>query len=80
MIRKNEERIKAIMEGTDEGLWEWDLSTGTIVYDENWQRILGYEPDEISFDFQWLMQNIYPGHRTLLVQAFTDYTEGQKIL
>jgi len=78
LIRKNEERIKAIMEGTDEGLWEWDLSTGTIVYDENWQRILGYEPDEISFDFQWLMQNIYPGHRTLLVQAFTDYTEGVK--
>lgn len=78
IIRQNEERIKAIMEGTDEGLWEWDLSSGKIIYDENWQRILGYEPGEISFDFQWLMRNIHPNHRPLLVQAFKDYTEGVK--
>jgi len=78
VIRQNEERTKAIMEGTDEGLWEWDLSSGEIIYDENWQKILGYEPGEICFDYQWLKDNTYPSHKPLLIEAFNDYKKGVK--
>lgn len=78
IIRQNEARIKAIMEETDEGVWEWDLTTGRIEYDENWQKILGYEPGEITFDYQWLKENTHPRHRSLLLEAFKDYVEGVK--
>jgi PAS domain S-box-containing protein len=78
VIRQNEARIKAIMEETDEGLWEWDLTTGRIEYDENWQRILGYEPGEISFNYYWLKEHTHPAHRHLLIKALRDYVEGVK--
>ena len=76
LLRQNEQRIKAIMKGTDEGLWEWDLSGGTIEYDENWQRILGYEPGEIRYDYEWFKRNVHPDHRLALDKALKDYREG----
>lgn len=78
LLRQNEQRTKAIMEGTDEGLWEWDLTTGEIEYDENWQRILGYEPGEIRYDYEWLQRNVHPDHKAVLCQAFQDYREGRQ--
>lgn len=73
LLQQNEERIKAIMEGTDEGLWEYDFATGKIEFDENWQRILEYKPGEIEYNLKWLEASIHPDHRLRLAQAFEDY-------
>ena len=62
-LQQNEKRIKAIMEGTDEGLWEYDFSTGRLEFDDNWQRILEYKPERIEYNLRWLEENI---HRTII--------------
>lgn len=77
LLRKKEEQTARIMEGTDEGLWEHDLTTGLIKYDENWQKVLGYEPGETNFNDHWLANNIHPEDRAFLQKAFTDYIEGR---
>ena len=38
--QESERLIKLALEGTDQGLWEWDLLSGKVVFDENWQRIM----------------------------------------
>lgn len=78
LLQQNEERTKAVMEGTDEGLWELDLSTGRIEYDENWQRILGYKPGEVKYNIEWLKDNIYPDHKSRLLKAIRDYQAKNK--
>ena len=74
-LQQNEERIKAVMEGTDEGLWEYDFSTGKIDFDPNWQRILEYKPGEVEYNLRWLEENIHPGHLSRLSQALRDYLQ-----
>lgn len=75
LLQQNEERIKAIMEGTDEGLWEYDFVTGKLEFDENWQRILEYKPGEAEYNLEWLRENIHPDHQPRLIQAFEDYLQ-----
>ncbi|HHT49747.1 MAG TPA: PAS domain-containing protein [Firmicutes bacterium] len=77
-LRQNEQWVSAIMEGTDEGLWEWDATTGTIKYDQNWQRILGYQPGEVVFHQEWFRRNIHPQDWPVVDKAIHDYLKGEK--
>jgi len=46
-LRASEERLAFALDATTEGLWDWDLSTGVLVVNTRWARMLGYEPEEL---------------------------------
>jgi len=41
-------RLTAVIESTKAGIWEWNLKTDEIIYDERWAEIIGYSLEEIS--------------------------------
>ncbi|MAW94311.1 MULTISPECIES: PAS domain S-box protein [unclassified Leeuwenhoekiella] len=44
----NEQRYAHILKGTAIGLWEWNILTKEVIFSEEWAKVLGYTPDEIS--------------------------------
>ncbi|NLC54130.1 MAG: response regulator [Firmicutes bacterium] len=76
ILRQNEQWFKVTMEGTDQGLWEWDTTTQKIKFDDNWQRILGYEPGEMVFDTEWFQRNVHPDDWPAFDQALRKYLDG----
>ena len=46
-LRESEERLRLAFAGAQEGVWDWNLETGAVVYSERWKRMLGYADDEI---------------------------------
>ncbi len=77
-LQESEERMKLALEGTDEGLWEWDVDTGQITLDENWQRVLGYTPGEVDFDFNWWESSIHPDSGPVFEAALDAYMSGRE--
>jgi PAS domain S-box-containing protein len=47
VLRENEERLKLAFAGAQEGVWDWNLETGAVVYSSRWKEMLGYTDDEI---------------------------------
>src|SRR6185295_186044 len=47
-LRENEERLKLAFAGAQEGVWDWNLETGAVVYSTRWKEMLGYADDEIE--------------------------------
>jgi len=47
-LRENEERLKLAFAGAQEGVWDWNLETGAVVYSARWKEMLGYADDEIA--------------------------------
>ena len=47
-LRENEERLKLAFAGAQEGIWDWNLETGAVVYSTRWKEMLGYTEDEIE--------------------------------
>lgn len=47
-LRENEERLKLAFAGAQEGVWDWNLETGDVVYSSRWKEMLGYADDEIE--------------------------------
>ena len=42
----NEQRYRAVAEGTHDGLFEWDLITNHVDYSVRWKQMLGFAADE----------------------------------
>ncbi len=41
-VEKSERRLELALFGADLGLWDWDVDTGEIFWDERWAAMLGY--------------------------------------
>lgn len=42
------ERYRHVLEGTEVGIWEWNVQTGETTFNERWAEIIGYTLDEIQ--------------------------------
>ncbi len=47
-LRESEERLRLAFAGAQEGVWDWDLASGAVVYSPRWKQMLGYADDEIE--------------------------------
>ena len=76
----SDQRVTMAIEGTDEGVWDWDVANGDIYFDKEglWLRILGYEKDEIDFNFDWWEKSVHPESFPCFEKALNDYLSGKE--
>ncbi len=48
VARASEERLTLVLEGSEDGFWDWDLLTGRIARSPRWASMLGYTLSEIE--------------------------------
>lgn len=46
-IKEKEERLRLALEGTHAGLWDWKIPEGSIIINDRWAEIIGYELMEL---------------------------------
>jgi len=69
--------LELILGGTDEGIWDWDLQSGTINYNDNWKNILGYESSDTNFNMDWWLNSTEDQTEANFNKALTDYLERE---
>lgn len=47
-LQEREQQLARVIEGSDQGYWEWNLQTNQFVVSARWQTMLGYEPGEMN--------------------------------
>ena len=47
-LRESEERLTMAFAGAQEGVFDWNLETGAVVYSARWKEMLGYADEEIE--------------------------------
>src|SRR5687767_14176353 len=51
-LKANEERLTLAFAGAQEGVWDWNLETNSVVYSLRWKHMLGYADEEIVADLR----------------------------
>lgn len=46
--RRQEQRLRTVIEATAVGTWEWNVATGEVGINERWAAILGYTREELG--------------------------------
>jgi PAS domain S-box-containing protein len=49
-LRESEERLTLAFAGAQEGVWDWNLETGAVVYSARWKQMLGYAEDDSEIE------------------------------
>jgi PAS domain S-box-containing protein len=61
--RRSEERLALALEAAQAGVWDWDVEEGSVVWDENVERLFGLEPGSFEGDFDGFIERVHPKDR-----------------
>jgi len=59
-FKKLNEQFNLAVEGTDDGLWDWNIKDKTIYFSPNWKKMLGYKDDELANNFDTWKSRVHP--------------------
>ena len=62
--RRNEERWQLALQGTSDGIWDWDARTGQVFFSARWKEMLGFEDDELPNCVETWEQLVHPDDLT----------------
>ncbi len=79
--KKDEERLRIGAARLDmalsysrQGLWDWDLTTDEVMFNDSFAHLHGYEPEDVQNSFEFWKSLIHPSFK----QIFRDYIEDAK--
>ena len=61
-LRESEERFRLATKATNDAIWDIDLRTGTVSWNDTYSTLYGRPPDT-SDSWQWWIDNIHPEDR-----------------
>jgi PAS domain S-box-containing protein len=75
-LRESEERLTLAFAGAQEGVFDWNLETGAVVYSARWKQMLGYADDEVEPHVSAWERVLHPDDRARAKELDRDLTNG----
>jgi len=67
------ERFELAIEGSHDGLWDWDILNHTVYFSPRWKKMLGYEDDELENVVETWRSRIHPEDREKTLENLQNY-------
>jgi len=75
-LRESEKRLSLVLEGSNDGFWDWTLESGTVKLSPRWAENLGYTLDGVEDAFRRGMTLIHPDERESVRDRLTLHLRG----
>lgn len=71
-LQKIKERFELIAQATNDTIWDWDLRTDDIWWNENFQTMFGFSAEQIEPDIRSWYNRIHPDDKDRVVKGIHD--------
>ncbi len=76
-LRESEERWKFAIEGSGDGVWDWNLLANEVRFSHRWKEMLGYADDEIGTTFDEWKDRVHPEDLAEAEAGVRSYLDGK---
>lgn len=76
-LRESEERLQLALKGADLGTWDWNITTGDVVFNERWAEMLGYNLAEIEPHISTWEKLVHPDDATAVMEVLNAHLSGR---
>lgn len=76
-LASSEMRWQFAIEGSGDGLWDWDLLTDKVFFSSRWKAMLGYEAGEVGDTFQEWRSRVHPEDLEAMLEAIGRHISGE---
>lgn len=77
LLSISEQRLEMATVAAGLGIWDWDIKTGHVYFNDQWKMMLGYAPAELSNNFDTFEKLLHPNEKESLMQLLQDHLEGK---
>jgi PAS domain S-box-containing protein len=78
-LRASEERFRTLAKATNDAVWDWDLGTNKVWWNEGVLTLFGYRLDDSESDPAWWLERIHPEDRAAVEAFFFDVVRGKEL-
>jgi diguanylate cyclase (GGDEF)-like protein/PAS domain S-box-containing protein len=77
LLKESEYRWKFAIEGSRDGVWDWNIQTDETKYSKRCKEMLGYAEDDILPTNEEWFNRIYPDDQSYVAGAMQAYLDGK---
>ena len=75
-LQRLKDQFELAVEGADLGVWDWDMTTDEVEFNEQWAEMLGYSREELEFSFDTWERLVHPDDLQSVTDALEAHIEG----
>ena len=76
-LLENEERLQLAISSADLGLWDWNMKTGDVYFNNTWAEMLGYKLDEIEPNVESWSKLLNPKDKKAVNDVLDKHLDGK---
>ncbi len=77
LLKESEERWQFAIEGSGDGLWDWNIETNRVFFSRQWKAMLGYGEDEIGDSLDEWEMLLHPDDRARPHEELERHFRGE---
>ncbi len=78
-LKNSEERLQLAVDGSGDGLWDWNILTGDLYLSPHWFRLLGYAVNELPSHISTWENRLHPEDKPLVKQALERHLRDASV-
>ncbi|NMC54768.1 MAG: GAF domain-containing protein [Chloroflexi bacterium] len=76
-LRERDERFNLVINGTNDGVWDWNLVTDEIYFSPRWKAMVGFRDDELPNRLESWLKRVHPDDMNAAMQSIQAHLDGK---
>lgn len=76
-LQEQRQRLELALKGAEIGLWDWNIQTGAVIFNERWAEMLGYRMEEIEPHVNSWKTLVHPDDVRPVMEILNAHLEGK---
>ena len=77
-LAESEERWKFALEGSGDGIWDWNPQTDVAMFSKRWREMLGYSEHDFQGTGAAWVAHLHPDDKDRVLEVMQEYFSGKK--